>query len=479
MVKTKDNIKNNFTSSNLEEEIIRLQKVNAALISRVEREAASKTESAYSMFETAATLEAAVEQRTTELLHVNELLRKEIDRREDIEKQLKHAKEDAEKANKNKTQFLVAVSHDLNQPLTAAHLMAGSILEELESRAPNSESLLLYAKRVSTSLETMENLLNSLVDISKLEAGVVETNVTDFPITNILKQLDTEYSLQAKKCGITFRYIPSSAIVRSDLELLGRVLRNFISNSLRYTSKGKILLGCRRQKDFLKIEVWDTGTGIPKNELKNIFKEFRQLPNASKSSEKGLGLGLAIVERIARILNIKVTVRSVAKKGSVFSVEVPYGNPSLALENKMSNQIFRANENFYNKQVFLVEDNKPSLEALKTTLEGWGCEIIATTSFKEAKVKIKKMKQLEPDLIIADYHLDEKTNGIEVLKYLKNNHRITCPGLIVTSDQSTKIRRLIEGDGYHFMYKPIKPAKLRAFLNHTLSDSLTVGSHYS
>ena len=476
---TKQKTHNTLTSTDLEQEIVRLKKINVALISRVEREAASKTESAYSLFETAATLEVAVEQRTTELLHVNNLLRKEIDRRENIEKQLKHAKDDAEKANKNKTQFLVAVSHDLNQPLTAAHLMAGSLLEELELSTPNIDSLLLYAKRVSTSLETMENLLNSLVDISKLEAGVVETNITDFSIALILKQLDAEYSLQAQQRRLTFRYVLSTMIIRSDLVLLGRVLRNIISNAMRYTTKGKILLGCRRKKNALSIEVWDTGTGIPKNEMKNIFKEFRQLPNADKSSEKGLGLGLAIVERIARILEVKVSVRSVARKGSVFSVEVPYGNPNLAAESRKSTQLFRANENFYNKTIFLVEDNKPSLEALKTTLESWGCDIVGATSLKEIKVKMRKLRQLEPDLIIADYHLDDRTSGVEVLKYFKDNYNMSCPALIVTSDQSAKIRRLIENNGYHFMYKPIKPAKLRAFLNHTLTSSPPIGIHYS
>jgi len=468
-----------LTIDELEKENIRLEKVNAALISRVEREAASKTESAYSMFETAATLEAAVEQRTTELLHVNDLLRKEINRRENIEYQLKHAKEDAEKANKNKTQFLVAVSHDLNQPLTAAHLMAGSLLEELKSSKPSTESLSLYAKRVSVSLEAMENLLNSLVDISKLEANVVETNISDFSIGVILKQLEAEYSIQAEKRGLTFNCVNSTCVIRSDLVLLGRVLRNFISNAMRYTASGKILLGCRRKKEVLSIEVWDTGTGIPKRELNTIFKEFRQLPNADKSIEKGLGLGLAIVERITRILNINVVVRSRWRRGSVFSVEVPYGDVSVLSKKKDKIKIYSPNENFYNKVILILEDNVPSLDALKTTLEGWDCKVIAATTLKGIATKINTFKGIKPDLIIADFHLDDSNNGVDALNYIKENYRYLCPALVITSDQSTKIRRLIECNGFHYMYKPIKPAKLRAFINHAFINSSATGIHYT
>ncbi len=476
---TKDSKNNPLSSIDLQEEVVRLNKVNSALISRVEREAASKTESSYSMFETAATLEAAVELRTTELLQVNELLRREIDRREDVEQQLKHAKDDAEQANKNKTQFLVAVSHDLNQPLTAAHLMAGSLLEELESSSSDYNAMTLYAKRVSTSLETMENLLNSLIDISKLEAGVVETNIADFPISIILKQLDTEYSIQAQKHGLTFRCVSSSAVLRTDILLLGRVLRNFISNAMKYTSNGKVLLGCRRKDKVLSIEVWDTGTGIPNDELKNIFKEFRQLPNADKSVEKGLGLGLAIVKRVAHILDANVSVKSAANKGSVFSIEVPYGNSSVAKKNSINPHYFRPNDNFQTKSILLIEDNKPSLDALTSTLESWGCDITGTTSFDDVKSNVSKSNNFNPDLIIADYHLDKDTNGIEVLKYLKKNCKISSPALIVTSDQSAKVRKHVEANGYYIMYKPIKPAKLRAFLNHTLSDRAAIGAHYS
>lgn len=463
----------------LEKEIDRLEKVNAALVSRVEREAASKTESAYSLFETAATLENAVEQRTTELLHVNNLLLKEIDRRESIEKQLKHAKDDAELANRNKTQFLVAVSHDLNQPLTAAHLMTGSLIDVLEHKPLNLDSLMLYSSRISTSLETMEHLLNSLIDISKLEAGVVDSNIYDFSVGPLLSQLETEYRLQAQRRGLVFRYVPSTAVVNSDPILLGRVLRNFISNAMRYTDQGKILLGCRRKNNVICIEVWDTGSGIPKSQTKNIFKEFRQLPNANKASEKGLGLGLTIVERIVRMLDARVYVKSTPRKGSVFAVEIPYGNRAKATEYIANTSSFNADEFLINKTIFLIEDDKPSLEALKIILEGWGCEVVGASSFREIKKQIKSSGIVTPDLIIADYHLDHGPTGIEVINNLKSEYTTSCPLLIVTSDQSAKIRKLVKQNGCHYMYKPLKPAKLRAFLNHTLCNSASVSLHYT
>jgi signal transduction histidine kinase len=268
--------------------------------------------------EAKATLERRVEERTAALTRVNEQLQTEIAERRDIEAALQIAKSEAEQANLGKTKFLAAASHDLLQPLNAARLFV-SALSELDQVERNRALI----DNIDDSLGAVEDLLGALLDISRLDAGAVSPEITDFEAGALLVPLTTEYTALATEAGLQFRSVPSSCVLRTDMRLLRRIVQNFLSNAIRYTPQGRILLGCRRTAGGLRIEVWDTGAGIPAEKLDEIFEEFRQLENASLRYDRGIGLGLAIVKRIATTLNLAFGVRSTVDRGSVFYVVVP------------------------------------------------------------------------------------------------------------------------------------------------------------
>ena len=263
-------------------------------------------------------LEERVASRTQELVSLNDKLWQEISEREQIQKELKVAKEVAEAANKSKDKYLAAASHDLLQPMNAARLLIAALRE----RALQEQDAHLV-ERVHLALENAEDLLTDLLDISKLDQNAVNPDISDFRIDQLISSMVGEFQPVAENKGLQLRGLRSSAMVRSDSRLLLRIIRNFISNAIRYTDQGRVLVGCRRQGDILSIQVWDTGTGIPEDKQSEIFKEFQQLECHTAKDRQGVGLGLAIVERIANMLEHPLRVRSVAGKGSVFSIEVP------------------------------------------------------------------------------------------------------------------------------------------------------------
>jgi two-component system, chemotaxis family, CheB/CheR fusion protein len=233
---------------------------------------------------------------------------------------LEAAKRQAEHANLGKSRFLAAASHDLRQPLQTI-----SLLHELLARKVKDETTLALVGRLDETVSTMSSMLDTLLDINQLEAGIVRREMVDFPIDAVLEPLRTQFSFHAAARRLGWRVVPCSLSVRSDPRLLEQMIRNLLSNAVKYTNEGKILLGCRRRGDMLRIEVWDTGIGIPEEQLQAIFEEFHQLDNSARERGKGLGLGLAIVERLADLLGHAVDVRSRPGKGSVFAVEVPLG----------------------------------------------------------------------------------------------------------------------------------------------------------
>jgi len=263
-------------------------------------------------------LELRVRERTAELTTLNQQLLREIEERSRVESRLREAKGEAERANLSKTKFLAAVSHDLLQPLNAARLFTSALLER---RDPQASSALV--RNVSNSLEDVENLLGTLVDISKLDAGVIKADIAPFALSELLENLAAEYAQVARSEGLELHFVACSALVRSDIQLLARILRNLLSNAIRYTRQGRVVLGCRRQGHWLSIEVWDSGMGIAAERLEEIFQEFKRGEEQRPDQDRGLGLGLAIVEKIAGILGHRIGVRSWPGRGSVFSVQVP------------------------------------------------------------------------------------------------------------------------------------------------------------
>ncbi|MBF3156217.1 sensor histidine kinase, partial [Pseudomonas aeruginosa] len=264
-------------------------------------------------------LEQRVRERTAELTTLNDQFKREIHERSQVEARLREAKREAEQANLSKTKFLAAVSHDLLQPLNAARLFT-SALQERGSAARDNEALV---NNISHSLEDVENLLGTLVDISKLDAGVITPDIAPFELGELLGNLAAEYRQVAASEGLRLDFVACGALVRSDQQLLARILRNLLSNAIRYTPRGRVLLGCRRHRQRLSIEVWDTGVGIAADKLGEIFQEFKRGESQRCHQDRGLGLGLAIVDKIARMLGHRVRVGSLPGKGSCFAIEVP------------------------------------------------------------------------------------------------------------------------------------------------------------
>ncbi|HTN33477.1 MAG TPA: PAS domain-containing hybrid sensor histidine kinase/response regulator, partial [Marinobacter sp.] len=392
--------------------------------------------------ETNTYLEQRVKERTLELQVINEKMIK--------------AKSVAEQANQSKTRFLASASHDLLQPLNAARLFSSA----LAGKSTNGEIKDL-AEHIDSSLGAAEEIISTLLDISKLDAGALEPDINAFPVNDILRHLANDFSAIAKDQGLELRVIPSTAWVRSDSKLLRRVVQNFLSNAIRYTPSGRILLGCRRLKGYLRIEVWDTGPGIPEDQLIQIFEEFRRFQHGR--DKKGLGLGLAIVDRISSMLNHPVSVQSIQSRGSVFGITVPMIRPneSQVLANKPSTSTRRVS-NLGGLYVLCIDNDAAILQGMAALLGNWRCEVVAAESLDDA---LQKLNGSQPDIILADYQLDDNKNGLDAMDSIRSELNDDIPGILVTGYMGPEVREDCINRGYQILYKPVKPAALRALVN--------------
>ena len=371
------------------------------------------------------------------------------------------AKAEAEVANLSKTKFLAAASHDLLQPLNAARLFVAALLER-----PLGERESEFAGRIDGALRSVEALLATLLDISKFDAGAVSVDRVAFDIADILSSLKQEYAPIAREAGLEFRVVACATVILSDAALLARILRNFVSNAIRYTPSGRVLLGCRRRGRMLRIEIWDTGLGIPEACVGEIFKEFRQLGNRH-GREKGVGLGLAIVQRIAKALGHPITVRSSVNRGSVFAVEVPLGQGT-ATPKRRNPLAAAVTGNLAGTLVAVIENDAVVSEGMRVLLEGWGCDVITALDGEEALARSGESRCV-PDLLVADYHLDNGRTGIEAIDGIRAAAGAEIPGIVITADHSSEVLRQVRGRGFYLLNKPIRPAKLRALMSHILS----------
>ncbi|MDL0431239.1 PAS domain-containing protein [Marinobacter sp. TBZ242] len=407
-------------------------------------------------------LERRVKERTAALTGLNNQLRQEIDERAAVEARLRDAKMDAERANLSKTKFLAAVSHDLLQPLNAARLFTSALLEH--SFGPKAEALV---RSVSTSLDDVENLLGTLVDISKLDAGVIKPDIMAFDLRDLLNNIAREFRQMAMAEGLTLDFVPSSAIVESDSQLLARILRNFLTNAIRYTGSGRILLGCRRHADYVLLQVWDTGPGIPQDKLTEIFQEFKRIRPTGSQPDKGLGLGLAIVDKISRILGHEVTVSSIEGRGSVFSVKVPVGRLQPKRQTQEENRIVSNDSGLGGARIWVIDNDHAICQGMQTLLEGWDCQVISAVSLEDLERQVDPASS-EVDLILADYHLDNDENGVDVVANINGRRHCPAPVVMITANYTNELKQHIRELGYVLMNKPVKPLKLRSALNHLL-----------
>ncbi|WP_133000219.1 hybrid sensor histidine kinase/response regulator [Luteimonas arsenica] len=377
-----------------------------------------------------------------ELREVNETLEQRVARRT----------REAEAAQASRTRFLAAVSHDVLQPLNAARLFA-SALRESDTVAEQRH----LAERVDTSLRAAEELLEGLLDVSRLDAGALEPQLSDFDAAELLDDLAAQYAPLAAARGIDLRVHARSLAVRSDRRLLRRVLQNFLANALRYTREGRIVLAARRRGGYVELQVWDTGPGIPEYHLAQIFEEFFRIDQPGSWDAQGLGLGLSICQRISNVLGHPLNVRSRAGHGSMFSIRVQRSESAVLPRAPVPEAALP--DSLEGMRVLCVDNDVDILAGMVLLLGRWKIEVLRATTVDEA---LEKMAEA-PDVLLVDYHLHDRLDGLDTLDALREQGP-RVPGALVTADGSDQVKRDARARGYRVLTKPIKPASLRAFL---------------
>jgi PAS domain S-box-containing protein len=374
---------------------------------------------------------------------------------------LEFLRAEAERANAAKSKFLATASHEMRQPLQALNLLTYS----LAATARDRETLAL-AEDMKRALSATERLLSALLDINRLEAGVLTPEIENFPLSTLFDRLSIEFTGPAREKNLDLRVVRSRATVRSDFELLASIVRNFLSNAIKYTRTGTILLGARRRGKSTVIEVWDTGIGIPSDQHRKIFEEFFQLESGGRHNE-GLGLGLTIVERTAKLLSHDVDVRSVVGRGSVFSVAVPNAHIPFRGRRPKSQP---ARDLPADVSVLVIDDHRDVLAAMERLLREWGLNVDATDDAETALARLQAAGPI-PDLVVVDHRLTGKLSGIAVLDEIRRVVGRSVPSLIITGDTSAAQVRAIEAAGYPYFHKPIDPDRLRLLLPALLDSS--------
>jgi Na+/proline symporter/signal transduction histidine kinase len=386
------------------------------------------------------TLERRVKERTAELTEVNEALAV--------------AKREADQANLDKTRFLAAASHDILQPLNAARLYATSLVERT-----NSSEAATFAGNIDASLEAVEEILGVLIEISRLDTGRLEPDLSIFPLQEVFERLQVEFQPLARARRLELRIVTTRLWVRSDRRLLRRILQNLLSNAIKYTATGKVLLGVRRRGDRLAVLVCDTGPGIPGSKHAVIFQEFERLPQTA-GSVRGLGLGLSIVERIGKVLDHRIDLRSVVDHGSTFCVELPRaGATALEPVTTMTPSAGR----IVGLRVLCIDNEPAGLAGMQILLEGWGCQVVTARNGAEAIARLANCGA-RPDIILADYHLDDGT-GVAAVAAVRTAVGCERPVIVITADHSAEVQRDVRLSGYHLLRKPLKAAALRALMH--------------
>jgi Na+/proline symporter/signal transduction histidine kinase/CheY-like chemotaxis protein len=388
-----------------------------------------------------ATLERRVRERTKELTRLNG--------------ELHRAKATADEANVSKTRFIAAASHDILQPLNAARLYVTSLIERRRSGEDAD-----LVQNIDASLDAVEEIFGALLDISRLDTGVMKPEFSDFRIDELLQRLEVEFTPLAREKGLDLIFMPCSLGVRSDRRLLGRLLQNLVSNAIKYTPAGRVLVGCRRLGAHLRIDVFDTGIGIPDTKRQAVFKEFHRLDEGARAA-RGVGLGLSIVERIGRVLDCEVVLQSTLGRGSRFSVVVPraaavVGKPAVL-------PAARPDAGRLTGTIVLCIDNdRAILDGMDSLLGGWGCRVLKAADAAEALATMEA-SSAEPDGLLVDYHLDG-SNGVAAIAELRRRLNRHVPAILITADRSAHVRDETRAAGVHLLSKPLKPASLRALI---------------
>lgn len=438
----------------LERRILKLQKINAALMHRVER-SMDQQANAYSLFQTAITLESQVRLRTEEL--TNALAR--LERTND---ELSTARDASERASRFKTRFFTAVGHDLLQPLHAARLSASALAE-----ANGNNPQRVIAERIEHALTTIEELLKSILDISKLEAGVVTPTPRPVALDELFASLALDIDPQARAKNLSLTWWHSGLAVVSDPLMLRRILQNLMANAVQYTEAGGILLLARRRGANVRIEVWDTGPGIGEADRETIFEEFQRGAATDRPAIGGFGLGLSIVQRMAEALGHPLDLCSRVGHGTRFSVTAPRADADEAATAATAAIVNASGLGLSGAKVAVIDNDPGVLDAMQTLLRRWDCDIRSARSLEGLLRTDADGFRL--DIILADYHLDEGCNGLDAVRALRIEEGCAVPAIIITADRAPSIADAARQLDCELLLKPVKPAELRALMLHLLA----------
>ncbi len=395
------------------------------------------------------TLEQRVYTRTIEL--------------KDTVNELESAKAEAEQANRSKSRFLAAASHDLLQPLNAARLFSEMLISEKDSMSlPQSE----LVEKTANSLNIAENIISSLIDVSKLDSGNIRPVISSFNINNILDSLEKQFSGIAAKKQLKLKVTNKDLFVDSDPKLLYRIMQNFVGNAIRYTNEGGILVSTQRRKDFVRLSVWDTGIGIKEENKNVIFNEFKQLTDPENNSEDpGIGLGLSISKRLAKLLNHPIELNSSHGKGSAFHllIKCSENQETIPLENMKKTKVSQSS--LSGSKILCVDNEEQITDAMFLLLKRWECDVATAHSEEQIDAIIA---DFIPDIMVVDYQLEHGKTGLEFIDKVRDKTGKNIPGVIVTADHSNVVESKIKEKGHKLLYKPVKPAMLRATINNQL-----------
>jgi CheY-like chemotaxis protein/two-component sensor histidine kinase len=388
-------------------------------------------------------------------------VKRRVDQISEISQELRLAKQEAEQANASKTRFLALASHDVLQPLNAARLYVSSLSED-----KLTESQHQTLDKVDQSLYAMEDLLATLLEISKLEQGALVPTFTHFKLSSVLRPLCDEISVQCEQKGIKFVEHWTDVVVYCDATYLRRILQNFLSNAVKYTQEGKVLIGLRyshrkgNEKESIRVEVWDTGEGISESDHQHVFQDFYR---THTGSIKGLGLGLGVVERMSEQLKCRIKLSSRFGKGSCFGVSIQLGDSNLVAETSKFAQ--HESSQFNHLNVICVDDEIQNLDAMKSLLEKWSCHCLCFSSVEALSEYLQLSECVCPDALLIDYQLvPSTTSGLELIQQVRSHWNLDIPAALITAVKEESLKETCKQLDVRYMPKPLKPAALKSWL---------------
>ncbi len=443
------------TIAELERRLEKLGKINAALMNRVER-SMDQQANAFSLFQAAIGLENQVRLRTHELKHA-------LDSLEIANDELVEARDAAERANRFKTRFFTAVGHDLLQPLHAARLSVSALSEETAEE--NRRRLI---GQVDHALSSIDELLRTILDLSKLEAGVIRPAITTVPLNDLFCNLGVDVEPIARDKGLALTCAPTRLAVRSDGLMLRRILQNLMANAVSYTERGRVLVTARRRGTSVEIEVWDTGPGIEESEQRRIFEEFQRGSASGRSAGAGIGLGLAIVQRTAEALGHRVRLCSRPGHGTRFTVIAPYAGQAIPAATREPGPPPHSVYGLQGRLALVIDNDLHVVNAMRNILASWSCEVVTAQSLREIEALLAAGAARAPDIVLADFHLESGETGLEGVQRVRAAAGRPVPAIIITADQTAGVEGLARAAGCEILRKPVRPAELRALVQHVL-----------